>query len=99
MTVLSLASTGTVVSSPCRRSAASTCRRISSMSGARLAAQAPTQGRHVELDALAGIGLALAVERLVLAKLGVKDHCQQACPGPRPGDDVEWRGRLGDLLA
>jgi hypothetical protein len=35
----------------------------------------------------------------VLAELAVKDHRQQACPGPRPGDDVEWRRRLGDLLA
>ena len=41
------------------------------------------QGRDVELDALAGIALALPVERLVLAELGVQDHRQQA--GARPG--------------
>jgi hypothetical protein len=48
MTVLSLASTGTVVSSPCKRSPASTCRRINSVSGARLAVQAPTQSARVD---------------------------------------------------
>ena len=57
------------------------------------------QGRHVELDAFAGIGLALAVQRLVLAKLGVKDHRQQARSDVTPRDDMERRRRLGDLLA
>jgi hypothetical protein len=57
------------------------------------------QGRHVELDTLAGIAFALPVERLVLAELGVKDHRQQARPGPGPGDDMKRRRRLGDLLA
>jgi hypothetical protein len=42
----------------------------------RAGADPVRQGRHVELDALARIGLALPVERLVLAKLGVKDHRQ-----------------------
>jgi len=32
------------------------------------------QGRHVEFDAFTGKRFALPVERLVLAKLGVKDH-------------------------
>ena len=57
------------------------------------------KGRHVELDALAGIALALPVEGLALAELGVKDHRQQARPGPGAGDDLERRRRLGDLLA
>jgi hypothetical protein len=57
------------------------------------------QGRHVELDAFPGKRFALPVERLVLAKLGVQDHRQQARPGPRPGDDVKGCGGLGDLLA
>ena len=57
------------------------------------------QGRHIELDTLTGKGLALSVERLMFAKLGVKDHRQQARPSPRPSDDVKRCGRLGDLLA
>jgi len=57
------------------------------------------QGRHVELDAFTGKRFALPVERLVLAKLGVKDHRQQARPSPRAGDDVKGCRRLGDLLA
>jgi hypothetical protein len=43
------------------------------------------QGRHVEIDALAGIAVTLPVQRLVLAKLGVKDHCQKGSPQPAPG--------------
>ena len=40
------------------------------------------QGRDVEVDAFAGIALALPVERLVLAVLLEQDHRQQARPGP-----------------
>jgi hypothetical protein len=65
----------------------------------RAGADPVRQGRQVELDALARIGLALPVERLVLAKLGVKDHRQQTGAGTRPGDDMERRRRLRDLLA
>ena len=57
------------------------------------------QGRDVEVDALAGIGLALPVQRLVLAVLGIKDHRQQARPDMAPRNDMERRRRLGDLLA
>ena len=57
------------------------------------------QGRDVEVDALAGIGFALPVERLMLAELGVKDHRQQARPDMAARNDVERRRRLGDLLA
>ncbi len=48
MTVFGLASTGTVVSSPWMRPAASTCARISTTSGDRVAVQAPTQSASVE---------------------------------------------------
>ena len=65
----------------------------------RAGADPVRQGRHVELDALARIALALPVERLVLAKLGVKDHRRQTGAGARPGDDMERRRRLRDLLA
>ena len=65
----------------------------------RAGADPVRQGRHVELDALASIGLALPVERLMLAELGIKDHRQQAGTGPRSGDDMERRRWLGDLLA
>ena len=56
-------------------------------------------GRDAELDALQGIGLALAVQRQVLAELGLQDHGQQVRPGPAAGDGVERRRRLGDGLA
>src|SRR5207302_7645662 len=48
VTVLFLASTGTVVSSPWIRSAATTWRQISSTSGASVALQAPTQSANVD---------------------------------------------------
>src|SRR5437016_10116064 len=102
MKVLSLASTGTVVSSPCRRSPASTVTadQFNERRQARRAGADPVrQGRHVELDALAGIGFALPVEGLMLAKLGIKDHRQQAGAGACSGDDMERRRWLGDLLA
>ena len=57
------------------------------------------QRRDVEVDALAGIALALPVERLVLAVLGEQDHRQQARPGAAARDDMERRRRLGDRLA
>ena len=56
------------------------------------------QGRYAELNAFAGKRFALPVERLVLAKLGVKDHRQQAGPSPAAGDDVKRCRRLSDLL-
>jgi hypothetical protein len=57
------------------------------------------QGRDVEVNAFAGIGFALPVQRLVLAVLGVKDHRQQTRPDMAARNDVERRRRLGDLLA
>ena len=51
-------------------------------------------GRHV---ALTGIALALPVERLMFAELGVKDHRQQARarPGPRA---MTWNGAGGWVI-
>jgi hypothetical protein len=46
--VFPFANTGTVVSSPWRRSAASTCASISMMSGVSAVVQAPTQSASVE---------------------------------------------------
>ena len=42
----------------------------------RAGADPVRQGRHVKLDTLPRIALALPVERLVLAELGIKDHRQ-----------------------
>ena len=56
-------------------------------------------GRDVDLDALAGIRLALPVQRQVLAELGFQDHRQQLGASPAAGDRVERRRRLRDRLA
>ena len=55
--------------------------------------------REAELDALAGVALGLAVQRLVLAELLEQDHRQQARAGPAARRRVERRRRLGDALA
>ena len=94
---LPFASTGTVVSSPWRRAAASTWRRMSSTSGESVCGAGPDpigQGRGVDLDTLAGVAVALAVERLVQAELGVEDHRQQARPRPAARDRAEERRGL-----
>ena len=57
------------------------------------------QRREAELDAFAGIALALAVQRLMLAELLEQDHGQQARAGPAARGGMERRRRLGDLLA
>jgi site-specific DNA recombinase len=56
-------------------------------------------GGDAELDPLQGIGLALAVQRQVLAELGLEDHRQQVRPRPAAGDRMERCRRLGDGLA
>jgi hypothetical protein len=48
--------------------------------GFNAAAQAPRQRRQAEVDALAGIAFALAIERLVLSELLEEDHRQQVRP-------------------
>ena len=55
-------------------------------------------GRDRELDPLAGILLALSVERLMVGVLLDQHHRQQAWPGKPTGDRVERRGRLRDRL-
>ena len=100
--VLPLASTGTVVSSAWMRSAANTWARIASTSGIRVAAAGADpvgQRRDVELDALAGIGRALAVERQMQAVLGEQHMRQQPRPGASARDRMRRRRRLGDRLA
>ena len=67
--------------------------------GRRRSADPVGQGRHVELDALAGIGRALAGQRQVQAVLGEQHMRQQPRPGASAGDRVRRRRRLGDLLA
>ena len=57
------------------------------------------QGRDVEGDTLAGIALALPVQRLVAAVLLEQHHRQQPGAEPPARDDVEGRGWLRDRLA
>ena len=65
----------------------------------RAAADLVGQGRQTDRHALLGIALGLPVERLMLAKLLEQHHRQQAGSGPAPGDHVERRRGLADLLA
>src|SRR4051794_13581854 len=57
------------------------------------------QGRDIEIDTLAGISLALPVQRLVFAVFGIQDHRQQARPDMAARDHMERRWRLSNLLA
>jgi hypothetical protein len=52
--------------------------------------------RHVELEALAGIDLALAVERQMQAILAEQDVCQKARSGTAARDRMQRREQLGD---
>ncbi len=56
-------------------------------------------GGDRQLDPFARQLLALPVERLVIGVFVDKDHRQQARPGEAPGDRMEGRRRLSDLLA
>src|SRR5262245_18878017 len=97
--VLPLANTGTVVSSPCSRSAARTWARIRLVERGEHGSSGTDvigHGGEVKIDAFAGIALALAVERLVGAVLLEQDHRQQAGPDPPAGDDVKGCWRLRD---
>src|SRR5436305_1680458 len=49
--------------------------------------------------AFASEALRLAVERLVLPILLEQQHGEEAWPCPATRHDMEWRGRLRDLLA
>ena len=57
------------------------------------------QGGQAERHAFLGITLGLAVERLMLPKLLEQDHREQVRTSPAPGDHMEWRRSLADLLA
>ena len=57
------------------------------------------QGRQAEIDALLGIALALAIQRLMHAILLEQDHRQKARAGEAARDHMERRWRLGDALA
>ena len=57
------------------------------------------QGRKAQVDAFAGVALALPVQRLMLAELLEQDHRQQARAGEAARRDVERRRRLRDRLA
>ena len=52
-----------------------------------------------QVDALAEEPLALAVQRLMLAELGVQDRGQQVRTGTTASNDMEWPRRLCDRLA
>jgi len=67
--------------------------------GGRRCAHPVGQGRHVKLDAFAGIDRALARQRQMQAVLGEQHVGQQPRSGASPGDRVRRRRRLGDLLA
>src|SRR5262245_14275966 len=97
VTVLPLARIGTVVSSPCNRSAVRTWRSISACSGCRTVVQAPTWSASV--DTLRSMPSALPVQRLKLAELLEQDHGQKVRSGEAPRRDVERRRRLRDRLA
>ena len=101
MRVLPLASTGTVVSSAWMRSAAKTWARIASTSGISVAAAGADpvgQRRDVELDALAGVGVALPVERQMQAVLG-EQHVGQQIAGPARPRGIGCDGAGGWVIA
>ena len=55
--------------------------------------------RQAQLDALAGVALALPVQRLMLAELLEQDHRLKARASEAARRDMERRGRLRDRLA
>jgi hypothetical protein len=57
------------------------------------------QGRHIQLDASAGVDVTLPIERLMLAEFGIEDHRQHARSGTGAGNDMERRRGLSDFLA
>ena len=58
----------------------------------RCAGPHPVRQRgDIEIDPLAGIHLALAIERLVIAELGVQDHREQVGTRAATGDRMERR--------
>src|SRR5674476_1107769 len=56
------------------------------------------KGRQTDRHALLGVAFGLAVERLMLPKLLEQNHGQKIGAGPAPGDHMERRRSLADLL-
>jgi hypothetical protein len=73
--------------------------RIKRLQRRRIGADQVGQCRQAQVDALPPIAFALAVQRLVLAKLLEQDHGQQVGAGEAAWRGVERRRRLGDGLA
>ena len=73
--------------------------RMKRLQGRRAGADLVGQRRHAQIDALAAIAFALAVQRLMLAELLEQDHGQQVRPGEAARRDVERCRRLRDRLA
>ena len=102
VSVLPLASTGTVVSSPCSRSAANTWASNAledRVQHAAAGADLIGQRRQAQRYAFTGVALGLPVQWLMLAELLKHDHRQQTGTGPAARNDMEWRRRLADVLA
>src|SRR6266481_8895606 len=96
VTVLPLARIGTVVSSPCNRSAVRTMaldQRMQRLQDRRAGANLVGQRRHAQIDAFPPVSLALPVQRLMLAELLEQDHGQKVRSGEAPRRDVERRRR------
>ena len=100
VSVLPFASTGTGVSSPCRRCAPSTCAAINSCNGGSATAHAPTRSASVETlsSTFSGVAFALAVQRLMLPVLLEHDCGEQVRTHPAPRQRVVRRWRLRELL-
>ena len=73
--------------------------RIKRLQRRRTGADLVGERRHGELDAFAGITLALPVERLMLAELLEQDHGEKVGPGKTARRCMKRRGRLRDGLA
>ena len=91
-----------MVSSPCSRSAASTCALDQSVQRAqrrRASADLVGERRQAQIDPFSRVALALPVQRLMLAELLEQDHRQQVRPGEAARRHMERRRRLRDRLA
>ena len=67
--------------------------------GCDASADPVSERRDVELDALAGEGCALPVQRQMVAELADQDHGEQARAGKAAWDRMRRRRRLADRLA
>src|SRR5690606_31430755 len=73
--------------------------RMDGLEGCGTRADLIGKRRQAEVDALAGIAFALAIERLMLGELLEQDHRQKVRPGKAAGCHMEGCWRLRDLLA